>query len=67
MLASSLAFAIALGLQGPPRKVVLVSWDGAADWVVDRLLAENKLPNLARMAKQGAAAEHMLAVFPSKT
>lgn len=49
------------------RKVVLVSWDAAADWVVDRLLAEGRLPAVARMAREGVRAEHMLAAFPSKT
>lgn len=49
------------------RKVVLVSWDAAADWVVDRLLVEGRLPAVARMAREGVRAEHMLAAFPSKT
>ncbi|HPW54882.1 MAG: alkaline phosphatase family protein [Thermoanaerobaculaceae bacterium] len=49
------------------HKVVLVSWDAAADWVVDRLLSEGRLPAVARMAREGVQAEHMLAAFPSKT
>ena len=44
-----------------------MSWDGAADWVVDRLLAEGKLPNLAKLSETGAAADYMLASYPSKT
>lgn len=45
----------------------MVSWDGAADWVIDRLLADGKLPNVARMAREGASADHMTQAFPSKT
>lgn len=45
----------------------MVSWDGAPDWVIDRLLAEGRLPNVARMRREGAAAETVTAVFPSKT
>lgn len=48
-------------------RLVIVSWDGAADWVIDRMLAENRLPNLARLAKTGARAEHSTPAFPSKT
>ncbi len=48
-------------------RLILISWDGAADWVVDRLLAEKRLPALARLAARGAAAEHSLATLPSKT
>ncbi len=48
-------------------RLVVVSWDGAADWVVDRLLAEGTLPHLAALRARGAAAEHSLASFPSKT
>lgn len=49
------------------KKVVLVSWDGAADWVVDRLVQEGKLPNVGRMMRQGASADSMTPAFPSKT
>jgi len=47
--------------------LVIVSWDGSADWVVDRLLAEGKLPNLAKMAQTGVRAESSIPSFPSKT
>jgi len=50
----------------PPRLIV-VSWDGAPDWAVDRLLAEGHLPNLARLAERGATAAHVVAAWPSKT
>jgi predicted AlkP superfamily phosphohydrolase/phosphomutase len=61
---AALAFASFVAV---PDRVVIVSWDGAADWVVDRLLAEGRLPTVARMAREGVAAEHMTQAFPSKT
>lgn len=50
-----------------PRRLVVISWDGAADWVVDRLLAEGRLPHLAALAARGVAAEYSVTTFPSKT
>src|SRR5688500_16421766 len=58
---------LAVGSHAQSQKAIIVSWDGAADWVVDRLLSENKLPNLAKMAAQGARAEYMVPGNPSKT
>ncbi len=49
------------------KKLVFISWDGAPDWVVDRLLHEGKLPAVARLAREGVRAEAMIASFPSKT
>ena len=60
------AAAAARGDARPPR-LVLVSWDGAADWVVDRLLAAGSLPNLARLAARGVAADYSVSTFPTKT
>lgn len=57
----------AAGAATPRPRLVLVSWDGAADWVVDRLLAEGRLPNLAALAARGVRAEHSVTGFPSKT
>ncbi|MFY9232842.1 MAG: alkaline phosphatase family protein [Fimbriimonadaceae bacterium] len=60
------ALAAVLAASGPAQttgKVILVSWDGAADWVVDKLLAQGRLPNLARLNRS----EYLLASFPSKT
>lgn len=51
----------------PPAKLIMVSWDGAADWVVDRLLAEGQMPNLAALAARGVAADYSLTAYPSKT
>jgi predicted AlkP superfamily pyrophosphatase or phosphodiesterase len=46
------------------NRVVIVSWDGAPDWVVDRLLQEGKLPNVNKLPVR---AESMIPAFPSKT
>ncbi len=48
-------------------RLVIVSWDGAADWVVERLLAEGQLPHLAALAARGVKAEGSITAFPSKT
>jgi hypothetical protein len=49
------------------RRVVLVSLDGGADWLVDRFIAEGKAPAFARMAAEGVAAAGLLSVWPSLT
>ena len=56
-------------LLAPPAKTKLVSivWDGAADWVVDRLLAEGELPNVARLVREGVRAQAVIPAWPSKT
>ena len=56
----------ALVAQGAPR-VVLVSWDGAGYEMTSRLLAEGRLPNLARMRREGAWTDGMVSSFPTKT
>lgn len=50
-----------------PRKLVIVSWDGAPARILNRLLAQNKLPNVARLAGRGFRAEGTIPPFPSKT
>lgn len=50
-----------------PKRLILVSWDGAADWVIDKLLAEGKLPNVARLVATGVRAEASRPAWPSKT
>jgi predicted AlkP superfamily phosphohydrolase/phosphomutase len=49
------------------RRVILLSFDAGADWIVDRLIAEGKAPALARMASEGARADSMISVIPSLT
>ena len=67
ILASTLP-ALAESSHAPPRaKLMLISWDGAGDVLMDRLLAENKLPNLSKLAARGARAEHMIGTWPTKT
>lgn len=53
--------------QGSRTRLVIISWDGNADWVIDRLLDENALPNVARLAKTGVRAAFVTPAFPSKT
>jgi predicted AlkP superfamily pyrophosphatase or phosphodiesterase len=51
----------------PVRKLIVVSWDGNADWVVDRLLALDRLPNLRRLMDRGVHADQVSPANPSKT
>ncbi len=50
----------------PPR-VVLISFDAGADWIVDRMIAVGKAPAFARMAREGAQADAMISVIPTLT
>lgn len=52
---------------GLPKRVIVVSWDGAADWVIDKMLSEGKLPNVARLVATGVRAEASRPAWPSKT
>jgi len=58
---------LALTLAVPPKRLVIVSWDGAADWVVDRLVVEGKLPGVKALRDSGFAAKSSMPPFPSKT
>ncbi|MCH8274621.1 MAG: alkaline phosphatase family protein, partial [Armatimonadetes bacterium] len=48
-------------------RLVIISWDGAADWVVDRLLQERRLPNVEKMRAEGVHAEGVIMAPPTKT
>ena len=48
-------------------RVVVISLDGMADWVLDRLLAEGRMPNLARILEMGTSAEHAWTTLPAIT
>ena len=47
--------------------MVLVSFDGAADWILDRLIARGKAPAFDRLARDGARADAMVSVLPTLT
>jgi predicted AlkP superfamily phosphohydrolase/phosphomutase len=53
--------------QAPARRVVFISFDAAADWIVDRLIAKGKAPAFAALAREGAQADAMISVIPSLT
>lgn len=55
------------GEDGRHTRVVLLSWDGAPVWAVERMLADGVLPNLAALAQRGVMAAGMTPAFPSKT
>ncbi|MEM7481013.1 MAG: alkaline phosphatase family protein [Acidobacteriota bacterium] len=46
---------------------MIVSWDGAGDLIVDRMLAEGHLPHLAALAERGVSAQYSVPGLPSKT
>jgi predicted AlkP superfamily phosphohydrolase/phosphomutase len=72
-LAAAIVLAAHPAVQAPqsaaqsPERLVVISWDGAARWVVDRLMEEGRVPHLARLASNGVAAEYLTPAFPSKT
>jgi predicted AlkP superfamily phosphohydrolase/phosphomutase len=51
----------------PPRRVILLSFDGAGDWMVDRFITEGHAPAFARMAAEGASAEALISTVPTLT
>lgn len=72
----SAAFILAAALLGLPAtqdgtgarpRVILVSWDGAGYAMTSRMLAERRMPNLARMLEAGAWTDGMVSSFPTKT
>ncbi len=77
-LTATLAALLLLGAASCPRtaetpatetdpQLIVLSWDGAGDWMIDRLLAEGSLPHLARLAAGGVTAEHTVSSVPTKT
>jgi len=51
----------------PARRVILISFDAGADWIVDRLIDKGKAPAFAALAREGARADAMISVIPSLT
>lgn len=56
---------------GPDRaraaRVVLLSVDAGADWILDRLIERGKAPAFAAIARDGARADAMISVLPTLT
>lgn len=48
-------------------KVVLISWDGAPNWVIRDMVRDGKLPGLARIMADGFRSDGMQPAYPSKT
>ncbi len=67
MTVATVALILATQTSANPPKLVSIVWDGASDWAIDRLLAEGRLPNIARMKREGAWAESVSPAWPSKT
>lgn len=53
--------------QSPDQRVVLVSIDGMPDYILDQLIAEGRVPNIARLAENGVRADRMITSFPAVT
>lgn len=49
------------------EKVVILSLDGFADWIMDYMLEQDLLPNIKRVLADGARARHAYTTVPAKT
>jgi predicted AlkP superfamily phosphohydrolase/phosphomutase len=49
------------------RRAIILSFDGAGERVIERMLDHGVMPNLARMRAEGAMADYARTNFPSKT
>ncbi|HYA28517.1 MAG TPA: alkaline phosphatase family protein, partial [Acidobacteriota bacterium] len=49
------------------QKAIVMGWDGTVSAFVQQLLHAGKLPNLAKLIEDGAFADNVVTVFPSKT
>lgn len=50
-----------------PSRAIILSWDGVVPAFVNELMREGALPNLRRLIAEGAYADEVVTVFPSKT
>lgn len=66
MLLSAALLLVASPAQSHTRLVTIV-WDGAPRHIVERLVAEGKLPNVKRLADNGVQASSVVPAWPSKT
>jgi len=48
-------------------RVVLISVDAGADWIVDRLMEQGKAPAFSAMARDGVSADGLISTMPSLT
>ena len=51
----------------PPRKALVMAWDGTVPSFALVMVREGKLPNLAKLLAEAAWADDVMPVFPSKT
>ena len=61
---------VASSIAATPRdtsKVILISWDGAPNWVIRDMVWYGKLPGLTRIMADGFRADGMQPAYPSKT
>ncbi len=65
--ASVLALSACPPSQPRAVRVVIISLDGMSDWLLDRLLAADELPNIRRLLESGVAAGHAYTSFPAMT
>ena len=49
------------------QKAIVMGWDGTVSAFAQQLLHAGKLPNLAKLIEDGAFADNVVTVFPSKT
>src|SRR5689334_16916343 len=49
------------------EKAIVMAWDGTVPPLVEEMLKQGKLPNLAKLIEGGTFADDVLAGFPSKT
>lgn len=61
------AWASSRGSASEDTRVVLVSLDGMADWLLDELLEAGALPNIKRLLRKGKAADYSIPTYPAIT
>ena len=67
LTAAALAGGAASSQDPPSRRVILISFDGVADWIADKLIEEGKAPALGTVGRDGARADAMVSVIPTLT
>ena len=63
----SAALLLAVSPAQGSTKLVTIVWDGAPRHIVERLVAEGKLPNVKRIADNGVQSSSVVPAWPSKT